>query len=176
MTRFGIGVLAAALLAACSPGAPSDPMTAVTVAGGITGGDRGAFDADQDKYFDWMGVTFDGARGFSRQELAAMPQHRLQAAPEALPPGVFEGPLLADVLERAGASRDSEAILAHAMDGYSAEIPMDAAREAGAIVALSRNGAPLSLGGAGPAMIVFPDAAQADPGWYVWALILITVE
>ena len=167
---------AAVLLASCGQRTDAPDMDMLTIAGAIGDPDRGAFDATADRYFAWLNADFPAARGLTRDELAALGQHTVAVArDDAAPQGEYSGPLLTDVLELAGAEQAPE-IVATALDGYSAAIPMDAAREAGAIVAIVRDGAPLPLGGPGPSVIIFPDAAAADPAWYVWGLVLISVE
>lgn len=178
LLKRSVVLFAVAALAACSPpSAPGEQMVVVTIAGDLGAGNRGAFDAEADRYFAWLGADFPAGRGFTRPDLATLPQVTVQAArADAAPPGAYEGPLLADVLNLTQPPEGAREILAFAIDGYSAAIPMETARDAGAILALRRDGEPLNIGGQGPAMIVFPDGANADPAWYVWGLVLIEIE
>lgn len=172
----GLCALALVVLSACAPGGDRDEMVVLTVAGAVEAPNRDGFDPETDRYLAWLGADFSAARTFTRMELARLPQTTLHTLSEALPAGAWEGPLLADVLERAQARADAQTVVARAMDGYSALIPIAEARESGAILALRRDGVALGVGGHGPAMIVFPDTAEASPDWYVWGLVLLSVE
>ena len=91
----------------------------------------------------------------------------------------YEGPLLVDVLKAAGAEGDTVTI--QALDGYAVEMPLAEAVANGAVVALKRNGEPLSIGGFGPTHVVFPRADRADladmpdDNW-IWSIFHIKVE
>ncbi len=172
-----LGALALPLaLAGCGPADTGGDMTVLTVTGAIGAPDREALNPDTDRYFAWAGFDFDDGRNFSRRELAGLPRHQIHINTDVAPAGAYEGPLLADVLDLAGADWTRDAVYAHALDGYASAIPLGPARQDGAILALTRNGEPLPLGGEGPLYVVFPEDAGADPGWYVWGLVLLSVE
>lgn len=176
MTMRPVLVAFALVAAACDPREAPESMTVLTVSGAVEEVNRPAFDAANDRYFAWLGVNFPRAHTFTRAELRGLPQHRLYVASDAAPPGAYEGPLLSDVLDLAEPEEGSTQLIAYALDGYSAAIPIEAVRRSGAILALRRDGSPLPLGGIGPAIIMFPDDAGADPAWYVWGAVLINVE
>ncbi len=183
LTRLAlaIGIGAALTLAACDMRSeqserPGGGMVVLTVTGAINMPNRGGFDPGRDLYFSWLGADFRTARGFSRGDLNALPQHRLHTQSDALLPGTYEGPRLEDVLDLTGVSGRARTLTAFALDGYSAEIPLAEVRRSNAILALRRDGQTLALGGTGPMMIVFPDRAQASPDWYVWGLVLLRVD
>lgn len=176
MTRRALFAALALLCAACGPREVDDSMALLTVSGAVEGVNRPAFDAASDRYFAWLGVDFPRARAFTRADLLGLPQHRLHVMSDAAPAGTYEGPRLADVLDLAEPEPGATQLLAYALDGYSAAIPLADARRSDAVVALVRDGAPLPLGGLGPAIIVFPDESGANPDWYVWGLVLISVE
>lgn len=93
---------------------------------------------------------------FDREMLSALPQHRLETYTdwtEGLQ--VFEGPLLADLLERVGAHGGT--IRAIALNDYQVDIPRADSDDHGVILALQHNGAPLSVRDKGPIWIIYPN-------------------
>ncbi|WP_249200334.1 molybdopterin-dependent oxidoreductase [Thetidibacter halocola] len=71
----------------------------------------------------------------------------------------FTGPRLAAVLTAVGA--EGTAITATALNDYAVQIPVDDALEGSALLAMDRNGEPMSVRDKGPLWIVYPfDADQ----------------
>ena len=152
----------------------------LTVTGVINNANRGAYDPDTDKFFGYNEVDFDQAAQFDYAALAALNMVKINADfPKGGDIQEYEGPLLADVLAAAGASGDKVTI--QALDGYAVSMDAEEAIQQGAVVALKRNGAPLSIGGFGPTHVVFPRADRAeladmpDDNW-VWSIFHIKVE
>lgn len=152
----------------------------LTVTGDITNPNRGAYDPEKDKFFGYNEVDFSQAAQFDFGALAALDMVKINADfPKGRQVHEFEGPLLADVLKAAGATGDTVTI--QALDGYAVEIPRQEMIDAGAVVALKRNGAAFGIGDFGPTQIVFPRADRADladmpdDNW-VWSIFHIKVE
>ena len=96
-----------------------------------------------------------GDAGFNREMLLALPQHEIRTTTEWTD-GVkqFSGPLLSDVLAAVGAS--GEAAAATALNDYTVEIPLQDFTDYPVILAMSMDGAPLTLRTKGPLWIVYP--------------------
>ena len=112
---------------------------------------------------------------FDRQMLNALPQHRLETYTdwtEGLQ--VFEGPLLADLLDHVGASGSE--IVASALNDYSAVIPMSDLDEYPVLLALRRNGEAMPVRDKGPIWIIYPNDSpdESQPGAHneksIWQL------
>jgi len=103
-------------------------------------------------------VTNEGeAARFDRDMLNALPQHRLETYTDWTEgPQVFEGPLLADVLERVGAYGST--LRATALNDYRVEIPRADSEAYPVVLALRQNGAPMSVRDKGPIWIIYPNA------------------
>ena len=67
---------------------------------------------------------------------------------------VFDGPLLRNILEHVGASGKTMHVVA--LNDYSAEVPIEDARELDTILALKMNGNPLSVRDKGPLFLIYP--------------------
>ena len=114
-----------------------------------------------------ISVTNEGdAAEFDREMLNALPQHRLETYTdwtEGLQ--VFEGPLLADVLERVGAYGST--VRAIALNDYAVDIPSADSEDHTVVLALRQNGTPMSVRDKGPIWIIYPnpspEAAIASP-------------
>jgi hypothetical protein len=152
----------------------------VTVIGDVANPNRPAFDAFRDAFFKARDETFAAAHGFDRAALAAMPQVTVEANAEGWPAAITaRGPRLADVMEAAGVAAGAT-LTFMALDGYT--VALDAA-ERGArdwVLAIEMNGAPLAIGGRGPAWLVHDTAgetvaADQEGGW-VWAVFLISAQ
>lgn len=74
----------------------------------------------------------------------------------------FSGPLLRNVLEAAGAQKGSKIVL-HALNDYSADVPMDDA-SIDTILATRMNGELMSVRDKGPVFLVYP--FDLDPSLY----------
>jgi hypothetical protein len=74
----------------------------------------------------------------------------------------FSGPLLRAVLDEAGA--DGTKLTVKALNDYSADVPMDDARQLDTILAMRMDGNPMSVRDKGPLFLVYP--FDLDPGLY----------
>ncbi|MCW5724395.1 MAG: molybdopterin-dependent oxidoreductase [Maricaulaceae bacterium] len=173
-------ILAATLTLAACGGEPRDgagDMPVVTVYGAVSEAERGPSDPVTEPVFAMLGVEFERARAFTRADLAALNQRTVTADyPAGGAQRRFEGPLLRDVLAAAGAAGSGAVVTA--IDGYQREIPAGRIAAHGVILAIRMDGAPLGLGGFGPAMLVWPrgdDAALSgmDDADWVWGVIAI---
>lgn len=152
----------------------------VTVSGAVSKPDRPTFNAFRDAAFAVQGVDFEAAKAFDWDELTALPQASLTTSYANWPgPVTVQGPLLRDVLAAAGAR--GETVTVSAVDGYSATFPMAEVQARDMVLALEADGAPLALGGRGPAWLVFaPGSVKGYPGTddagLVWAVTHIAVK
>jgi len=83
------------------------------------------------------------------------------------------------VLAAAGAT--GQTVTIQALDGYAVEAPLAEMIAQGAIVATSRDGAPLGIGDFGPTWVVFPRADRADlkdmsDDRWIWSIFHIHIE
>lgn len=184
LRRTILATTAAALLSIASPPAAAQQAftgpVLLTVTGAVDNQNRGAFDPGLDKFFGFNEVEFSNAAEFDYDSLAALDMVKVRADfPKGADVHEFEGPLLADVLFAAGAT--GETVTIQALDGYAVELDAEEAIANGAVVALKRNGAPLTIGGFGPTHVVFPRADREDlanmpdDNW-VWSIFHIKVE
>lgn len=152
----------------------------LTVTGDIGLPTRAGSTEEMDKFFHFHDVEFEKAAQFDVAALLALPQTTIRADfPKDGPEYTFEGPLLQDVLEAVAANGQTVSI--SALDGYTAEIPLEEAYAAGAVVALKRDGIPFAIGDFGPTHLVFPRAERSDladmnDDWWVWSVYHIHVE
>ena len=158
---------------------PTGPVL-LTVTGAVENANRGAYDPDTDKFFEFNDVDFAKAKQFDFDALSSLETVKIKADfPKGGDIHEYEGPLLSDVLAAAGA--DGQTVTIQALDGYAVEMQLDEAVAQGAVVALKRNGAPLSIGGFGPTHVVFPRAERddladmPDDNW-IWSIFHIKVE
>jgi hypothetical protein len=180
-SKCGLAAIAvAAVLALGGPAPSQESPVLLTVTGAVEKSNRGAFDPDLDKLFEFNDVSFDEAVEFDLETLRKLPQVTVKADfPMGGAVQEFTGPRLADLLAAAGATGDK--VMVQALDGYAVEAPLTEMVDKGAVVALERNGTPLGIGGFGPAQIVFPRAERpdlaemTDDGW-VWQIYHIRVE
>jgi len=177
-----VACLVVAVTAAPTPAPTQEPAGPVvlTVAGNVAHANRGAVDPFLDGFFEAAQIAFDRAAAFGVADLEALGLRRLEVRYPDWPKGfVFEGPLLADVLAKAGAS--GNVVRIQALDGYAAEIAMDEVRKYPIVLAIKQDGRYLGIGDRGPAWVVFPRddhaelRAEDDAKW-VWAVYYIFVE
>lgn len=178
--RCGLSFLVTmTLIGAALPALAKGPVL-LTVAGKVAEPNRGPVNPDIDKLLVFNEVTFDRAAEFDLDALDALPRSTIRTDfPMGGPMVEFSGPLLADVLAAAGA--EGQIVKIQAMDGYAVEVPTREILDNGAMVALSRDGQPLGIGGLGPAQIVFPRADRPElrempDDWWIWQIYLISVE
>jgi len=144
------GALALSARAAPAPGAAGP--TLLTVTGAIARANRGPLDPVLDQMMHKHGVTFTKAWAFDHAALLALPAQSIRPTLEydAKPHGL-RGPLLLDVLDRAGAAVHGKSVLVlRAVDGYNVEVSAAQARARRFIVATHVDGQPMGLGGLGP--------------------------
>jgi hypothetical protein len=179
-------LLAVVLVLACggiahaqSLKAPSGPVI-LTVSGKITQSNRGASDETNDPFFKNQQIKFARAAVFDLAMLEALAQRKIEADyPQGGPLHKFQGPLLRDVLNAAGAQGRVVKVLA--LDGYNQDIDMREIEQWPIVLAVKQDGAYLPLGGFGPTRIVFPRrdvpalADRNDDKW-VWGIVHIAVE
>ncbi len=100
------------------------------------------------------GNAEDGAR-FDLAMLDALPQGRFAGeTPWTKGASVFTGPLMAAVLDAAGAGGDSLRVIA--LNDYSADIPLADIRAYRVILASRRDGAVMSVRDKGPLWVMYP--------------------
>jgi hypothetical protein len=157
-------LLAAAALAAVVPsrvGAAQPAARAglglLTVAGAITGGNRGPLDPALDQLLVKHGAKFDKAWQFDAAMLAHLPAVTIQPTLEYdAKVHKLSGPLLSAVVEAAGVAAAAPVMLAlRALDGYTVAVSLADARAYRMIVAHSLDGLPMSVGGLGPLWAVY---------------------
>ena len=157
-----------------------DGTVILTVTGSVANANRGAYDPDVDKFFGYNEVEFSSATQFDFEALEELKSVKVNADfPKGGDVWEYEGPLLSDVLDAAGAS--GETVFLQALDGYTIEVPRAELEALGAVLALKRNGKAFSIGGFGPTQIVFPRADREDlsdmpdDNW-IWSIYHISVQ
>lgn len=181
--RTMITCLALAIAAAlASPAAAiaADGAVMLTITGKIGNPNRPAFDPFKDAFIKGQDREFVKAHAFTRAALKKLPQASATAnAPNWPKPVAVSGPRLSDVLSTAGAAEDA-AITLVALDGYGAEFDAKDRKAKDWILAIDVDGEPLSIGGRGPAWLIFDTsgkpATSDEEGKWVWSVYLIEVE
>jgi hypothetical protein len=137
--------------------APADGPTLLTVTGAIAHANRGPFDPALDQMMHKHGVSFRKAYVFDDAALRALPALTIRPTLEYDGKAhALRGPLLVDVLARAGATLGDKSVLVlRAVDGYNVELPLAQARARRFIVATHVDGKPMPLGGLGPLWAVY---------------------
>jgi len=179
--RFSIAALIvlATAFAAAMPAAAEGPVM-LTVSGKIAHSNRGPVDPFVDIYFKNLDIAFDKAYAFDRDALVALGMHNLSITfPGTDRKLEVEGPLLSDVLKKAGASGATATVTA--IDGYAPDIALADLEKWPVVLALKSNGEWLGLGGRGPGWIIYPvddhpEIPHADDAGWVWAVFYIRVE
>lgn len=183
---------AAALAAVAAPGAANAAPAArgpvlLTISGNIARSNRGPVDPALDQMMHKQQVKFQRACTFDFAELLRLPTRTIRPTLEYdAKPHTLRGPLLADVLARAGAQGGEQAkVVLRAVDGYAVAMTVKEARAQDFIVATHLDGEPMALGGLGPLWAVYdadrvPEMA-AKPlaqrfGACPWALYHIEVQ
>jgi hypothetical protein len=155
---LGAAAIAGALPVAGQAARPSARGPALlTVTGAIARGNRGPFDPALDQMMHKHQVTFTTAWTFDYASLLDLPAQTIHPTLEYDgKPHTLRGPLLTDVLARAGATPGDRMILVlRAVDGYNVELPLAQARARRFIVATHVDGNPIPLGGLGPLWAVY---------------------
>ena len=157
---------------------PEGPVV-LTITGEVGRSNRGPLDPFLDKMMAFQGTTFRNAMEFDYAALAALGMQKVKVqGPGWSAPQEFEGPLLKDVL--AAASVSGGKLQPVGLDGYAAEILYADLEKWPVILALKMNGRWLSLGGAGPAWIIYPrdrfaELANDDGSKWVWGISHVRV-
>jgi hypothetical protein len=143
--------------AAASLPVPPDGPALLTVTGAIAQANRGPFDPALDQMMHKHGVGFRKAWVFDDAALRALPALAIRPTLEYDGRAhTLRGPLLVDVLARAGATLGDKTVLVlRAVDGYNVELPLAQARTRRFIVATHVDGKPMPLGGLGPLWAVY---------------------
>ena len=174
-----------ALLLAFLCFAPTQPLVAadavvLTVAGNITNPNRGKIDPFLDGFLSYHEKSFERAHVFSRGDLTKLPQRKVTAFASSETwhgPVSMQGPLLKDVLQKAGAG--GKPVTLFALDGYGAEFDVNLLDSRDWILAHTLNGRPLGIGGRGPLWLArntgnTPAGADEEAKW-VWSVFFIEV-
>lgn len=106
-------------------------------------------------------IDLGGARGFTRADLTALSWRRIETDfPQGGETRVFEGPRLSDVLAAAGLGGQGVRLIS--VDGFQAEVTADLIERHEPVLAVRADGEPLSVGGLGPVMLVWPRRAENE--------------
>jgi len=141
---------------AASPVLPDGPAL-LTVTGNIAHSNRSPFDPALDQMMHKHGVHFRKAYVFDEAALRALPAQTIKPTLEYDGKAhSLRGPLLVDLLARAGATLEDKTVLVlRAVDGYNVELPLAQARARRFIAATHVDGKPMPLGGLGPLWAVY---------------------
>ena len=134
-----------------SPSGDAGPAL-LTVTGAGIRSNRGPFDPVRDQMMHKQGLAFTRAHAFDYASLLQLAPHTIRPTLEYdARPHTLRGPLLLDVLARAGATvADGTVLVLRAVDGYNVELSGAQARTRRVIDATHVDGAPMPLGGLGP--------------------------
>jgi hypothetical protein len=146
-TAAGLAPIPAPAVTAASHG-----PALLTVTGAIARSNRAPFDPALDQMMHKHGVGFTRAYVFDAAALTALPALTIRPTLEYDgKPHALHGPLLLDVLARAGARvSDGTTLTLRAVDGYNVELSGAQAQRRRVIVATHVDGGPMPLGGLGP--------------------------
>jgi hypothetical protein len=174
-----LGVVTTAVSAAATA-AYAQNGTILTVAGNVENPNRGALEPFADALLNSLDVTFDRAHVFDRAALVDIGMKRIVTKYPGSDRTIdVEGPLLRDVLAKAGAGGDTVTVTA--LDGYAVDLPMSDLARWPVILALKSGGEWLDIGGRGPSWIVYPrdddpELAGRDDANWVWSVFYIRVH
>lgn len=177
-------VLAVGVSALISGGAaaelarPAGPVV-LTIGGAVTYANRAPFDKFDDAFLNAHEYSFEKAAAFDVAMLEKLGMVKTTIKAEPWPRAVtFEGPRLVDVLMAAGWTGSK--ITTVALDGFAVEIAAADLAAHDWILALRADGAPLGVGGRGPAWIVHEvpndKASVEDESRWPWAVFYISAE
>ncbi|GHE21605.1 molybdopterin-dependent oxidoreductase [Halomonas urumqiensis] len=106
-------------------------------------------------------ANVSGEARFDRQMLMGFDSHEIHThTPWHHDAGVYEGPLLRDVLAAAGVR--SERIRVRALNDFEAEIPLTDLHDYDVILAMSRNGEWMQIREFGPLFVLYPFDAHPE--------------
>jgi hypothetical protein len=159
--RFLLAMFAALGLAtAVGAGEPAGRVI-LTVAGDLPATNAPAAHADDLSVNGALGVEYEKAMAFDDLMLGELGRHDIDANLHKTNKVVtYSGPRLSDVLRAAGA--EGKLAMPMALDGYQVQIAWDMIDKYQPILATHADGHPLSIGGFGPTMIVFPIVADRE--------------
>ncbi|MEX0807181.1 MAG: hypothetical protein WD044_00495 [Dongiaceae bacterium] len=158
---------------------PTGPVI-VSVIGEIETTNRPPFDEFEDAFFGYHEYRFDKALAFDLAMLEALGMHEATIDYDGWPhPIRFEGPLLRDVLDAAGATGDTITLVA--LDGYAERVERRELDDQDWILAIRGDGQDLGIGQHGPSWLVYQrrDGATVtteDEARWPWAVFLIAIE
>ncbi|MFP4518052.1 MAG: hypothetical protein ACLFQ5_01205 [Oceanicaulis sp.] len=168
-----IALAAALMLAACTPpvqGARDPALVTVFHAGGETRAAAGLFDR-----YALSGPGED----FTVGDLAALPARGIETGyPQGAEVQHWSGPRLSALLAAVDAAGSGARLTA--VDGYQATVTAEEIAQFDPILATARDGAPLALGGFGPAILIWPRdtdpelSDMTDDKW-PWAVFAVEV-
>ncbi|MDZ4737100.1 MAG: hypothetical protein SGJ07_12215 [Rhodospirillaceae bacterium] len=176
---LGIALAGPILVRADEVAAPKGAVI-VTVIDAIGSTNRPPFDAFEDAFIGYHEYRFEKALELDRAMLEALGMQEATIDYAGWPgPIRFEGPLLRDVLDQAGATGDTITLVA--LDGYAERIERAELDDQDWILAIRGDGRDLGIGQHGPAWLVYQrrDGATAtaeDEARWPWAVFLIAVE
>jgi hypothetical protein len=142
----------ASLAADTASGSARRGPALLTVTGAIAHSNRAPFDPVLDQMMHKQGLSFTRAYVFDAAALMALPALTIRPTLEYdAKPHALRGPLLLDVLARAGARvTDATTLTLRAIDGYNVELSGAQAKQRRVILATHVDGGPMPLGGLGP--------------------------
>ena len=157
---------------------PGDPVV-LTVAGKIAETNRGPTNPELDPIFLYHEISFEAAAAFDRAMLESLGTQEIVLSYEKWAEDYrLSGPRLADVLAAVGAQ--GRPVTITAIDGYAVELSAEDLASRDWIVALERNGRPLSIGGLGPLWVVYDAPGRTlghdDVARWPWAVFFIEVR
>jgi len=160
--------------------ADSAEPTVLTVTGEITTTNRGPFDPFEDSLFGALDEKFDKAYALTLADLKAMEQVTLTLTyPDWPRPVTITGPLLSDVLAKAGATGSE--VLTQALDGYAPGFTIEEVETARMVLGIEADGKGIAIGGRGPVWLAFEPGAldggtpPEDDAGLTWALFHLKV-
>ncbi|WP_109479233.1 molybdopterin-dependent oxidoreductase [Paraburkholderia sp. C35] len=129
----------------------------LTICGAVKRTNRGPLDPEFDPLMSKHLVKFTSAYTFDFPTLAGMPAVTIRPTIEYdAKPHTLSGPLLASVLEQAGAPNAGDTkVSLRAVDGYAVQTTLDNIRAWHFIVATQMDGKPMPLGGLGPLWAIY---------------------
>ena len=147
--------------------APGSSPVVLTVSGAIKQSNRGAMDPAIDALMAKHGIKFASAHVVDFAAIAALPAVTIKPTHEYdAKVHTMRGPLLADVLIKAGSAEvsDKSTLLMRGIDGYAGKWTVADVRKYRFLVVTHMDGKPLAVGGLGPLWATydadrFPDKA-----------------
>ncbi|CAG9206569.1 conserved exported hypothetical protein [Paraburkholderia sabiae] len=154
---LGVSVAPAFGASKAKPAACAAAPAILTVSGAVKHTNRGALDPVFDPLMAKQLVKFTSACTFDYPSIASLPAVTIKPTIEYdAKQHTLSGPLLAQVLEQAGAPRAGDTkISLRAVDGYAVLTTLDNIRAWRFIVATQMDGKPMPLGGLGPLWAIY---------------------